>query len=111
MCSKTNDQWKTMNNFMVCRRVKNHIWKKEVNDEIIKDLLILGYSGVSRKEKYFSEMNITINEEKYIEIKNKKRLQEYVILFREEINGSVTSPTQKHLLEVNKNEKNRQILK
>ena len=57
MCSKTNDQWKTMNNCMVCKRGKNHIWKKEVNDEIIKDLLILRYSGVSRKEKYFSTLH------------------------------------------------------
>ena len=46
-------------------------------------------------------MNITITDDKFIEIEMKEQICEAIEAFGDEITGTVTSPTARHLFEVN----------
>ena len=65
---------------------------------------LFGEITVSRGRKHtFLGMNIFMAENRTIQIDMKEQLLEAIELFREPINGVVTSPAQHHLFQVNEN--------
>ena len=46
-------------------------------------------------------MNITITKDKFLEIEMKVQIKDVITSFEESITGMITSPTSKHLFEIN----------
>ena len=80
----------------------SHIDNKVV-DSVIKDIeRYFGPMKVSRDEtKDYLGMNITITKDKFLEIEMKESIKDAIQSFEEEIHGTVTSPTPRHLFQIN----------
>ena len=76
--------------------------QKEVVDGVIKDIeQFFGPMKVCRdRTQDYLGMNITITKDKFLEIEMKSQIREAIDSFPDTITGKVTSPTPRHLFDV-----------